>query len=62
MKKLHAGSGLPHGHLNKGTAPKPAQIHVGSGRPLGVVHGAPQPPVYGPHGGTNLSRTLKKRK
>jgi hypothetical protein len=61
MKKLHAGSGIPHGHLNKGTEPKPAQIHVGSGRPLGVVHGAPQPPVYGTHGGTDLPRRLNKR-
>jgi hypothetical protein len=38
MTKLHAGSGIPHGHLNRGTAPKPPKIHVGSGRPLGATH------------------------
>jgi hypothetical protein len=60
MVKLHAGSGIPHGHQNKGTAPKPSPFHGGSGAPKGVVH-APQPQVYGTHGGTDLPRRLNKR-
>jgi hypothetical protein len=40
VKKLHAGSGIPHGHLNRGTAPKPSPYHHGSGKPLGVVNAA----------------------
>jgi hypothetical protein len=45
MVKRHAGSGLPHGHLNRGTAPKPAPYHAGSGRPKGIVHEAPTRPT-----------------
>ena len=43
MKKLHAGSGIPHGHLNRGTAPKPSPYHHGSGKPLGRLHSPPSP-------------------
>jgi hypothetical protein len=45
MKKLHAGSGLPHGHLNHGTERKPSPYHGGSGKPKGVVHDAPTRPA-----------------
>jgi hypothetical protein len=47
MVKLHAGTGIPHGHQNKGTAPKPAKIHAGMARPLGVLRGPPQPRIQG---------------
>ena len=59
--KFHGGTDNPR-VLHRGTALQPAKIHVGSGRPLGVTHGAPQPQIYGTHGGTNLPRTLKRRK
>jgi hypothetical protein len=61
MTKVHGGSGRPQGVLNRGTAPKPSPQHGGSGAPKGQTH-APSPRVYGTHGGTNLPRTLKKRK
>jgi hypothetical protein len=63
MVKRHAGSGIPHGHRNFGTAPKPSPTHGGSGAPKGVTH-APRPlPVRGTtHAGTDLPRTLTKRK
>jgi hypothetical protein len=61
MKKLHAGSGIPHGHLNRGTQPRPSPLHGGTTLAKGQVR-APQGPVYGTHGGTNLPRVLKKRK
>jgi hypothetical protein len=62
MTKLHAGSGLPHGHQNKGVAPKASPTHVGSGARKGFVHhaGAAKPPL-GPHGGTSLPRVLKRK-
>jgi hypothetical protein len=41
--KRHAGSGLPQGHLNRGTERKPSPTHGGSGRPKGRVHDAPSP-------------------
>jgi hypothetical protein len=44
MKKLHAGSGIPHGHLNRGTERKPNPFHAGSGRPHGRIHEAPTLP------------------
>jgi hypothetical protein len=62
MAKLHAGSGIPHGHQNKGTAPKPSPIHHGSGKPLGVLHEAPSPGSAVNRGGTFGMGTLKKRK
>jgi hypothetical protein len=65
MKKLHAGSGIPHGHLNKGTAPKPSPYHGGSGAPKGRVHEGVAPRQYGLHGGTTLAMGVlagKKRK
>jgi hypothetical protein len=43
--KRHAGSGLPHGHQNKGTAPKPSPTHAGSGRQKGILHEAPTKPM-----------------
>jgi hypothetical protein len=61
MTKFHAGTKHQQGSLNKGTHPRPSPVHGGSGSPKGVVH-APQPPVYGTHGGTNLPRGLNKRK
>jgi hypothetical protein len=45
MVKRHAGSGIPHGQLNKGTERKPNPLHAGSGRPHGVVHEAPTRPT-----------------
>jgi hypothetical protein len=62
MKKFHAGSGLPHGHLNKGTERKPSPIHHGSGKPLGVLHAPPSPGTAVNRGGTFGMGTLKKRK
>jgi hypothetical protein len=41
--KTHAGSGLPHGHQNKGTAPRPSPVHGGSGQAKGQVHDAAAP-------------------
>jgi hypothetical protein len=58
--KHHAGSGKPHGVLNRGTHPRPNPVHGGSGASR-VVH-APRPQVYGTHGGTNLPRTLNKKR
>jgi hypothetical protein len=54
VQKFHAGSGLPHGHQNKGTERKPSPFHGGSGRPKGVVHDGTPPRQYGLHGGTAL--------
>jgi hypothetical protein len=64
MRKLHAGSGIPHGHLNKGTAPKPAPYHVGSGKPKGVTHAPPSAGGAVNRGGTFGMGVLagKKRK
>jgi hypothetical protein len=42
--KRHAGSGIPHGHLNRGTERKPSPYHGGSGKPKGVVNAAPVRP------------------
>ena len=59
MKKLlHAGSGIPYGHLNRGTAPKPALYHAGSGAPLGKVHAAPTQPTVNSanYGGQKVKR------
>ncbi len=66
MAKIHGGSGVRQGHLNRGTAPKPSPIHHGSGKPVGVLHappprGSPSLTSMGPHGGTNLPRTLKRK-
>jgi hypothetical protein len=52
MVKRHAGSGIPHGHRNIGTAPKPSPIHHGSGKPVGVVHAPPAPGGAVNKGGT----------
>jgi hypothetical protein len=62
MKK-HAGSGKPQGSLNRGTAPKPSPVHGGTNLAKGQVH-APQPRLYGLHGGTALRQGVlnKKRK
>jgi hypothetical protein len=62
MKKLHAGSGIPHGHLNRGTAPKPSPYHHGSGKPVGVTHAPPPAGGAVNRGGTFGMGTLKKRK
>jgi hypothetical protein len=43
--KRHAGSGIPRGHLNRGTALKPSPTHGGSGAPKGRVHEAPTRPM-----------------
>jgi hypothetical protein len=56
----HAGTNHIQGVLNRGTKPQPSPYHGGSGARKGVVH-APQPPVYGAHGGTNLPRVLKRK-
>jgi hypothetical protein len=60
MVKRHAGSGIPHGHLNRGTERKPSPYHGGSGKPKGVTHSPP------PSGGTvnsqNYARQQVKRK
>jgi hypothetical protein len=62
MTKIHAGSGLSHGHLNKGTAPKPSPYHGGSGKSKGVTH-APSPAGGAVNrGGTFGMGTLQKRK
>jgi len=44
VQKIHGGSGIPHGHRNIGTAPKPSPTHGGSGSPKGQVHRASAPP------------------
>jgi hypothetical protein len=58
MKKLHAGSGIPHGHQNKGTERKPSPYHAGSGRPKGILHEAPARPMVNSanYGGQKLKR------
>jgi hypothetical protein len=60
MVKRHAGSGLPHGHLNRGTAPKPNPTHAGSGRPHGVTHTAPTRPMV--NSANYAGQKVKKRK
>jgi hypothetical protein len=62
MVKKHAGSGIPQGHLNRGTAPKPSPIHHGSGKSTGVIHAPPSPGGAVNRGGTFGMGTLKKRK
>ena len=62
VKKIHAASGLPHGHQNKGTARKPSPYHGGSGAPKGVVHAPPSAGSAVNRGGTFGMGTLKKRK
>jgi hypothetical protein len=42
-KKLHAGSGLPHGHLHRGTRPQPSPQHGGTNLLKGQTR-SPQPP------------------
>jgi hypothetical protein len=61
MAKHHGGTHHVQGVLNRGTAPRPSPQHAGSGRPKGVTH-APQPQIYGTHGGTSLPRVLKRKK
>jgi hypothetical protein len=62
MVKRHAGSGIPHGHLNRGTERKPSPYHGGSGAPKGVTHAPPSPGGAVNRGGTFGMGTLKKRK
>jgi hypothetical protein len=64
MVKRHGGSGLPHGHQNKGTAPKPSPWHGGSGAPKGVTHAPPSAGSAVNRGGTFGMGVLagKKRK
>jgi hypothetical protein len=60
--KIHGGSGKPQGTLNRGTAPQPSPTLGGTNLPKGVTH-APQPRIYGKHGGTDLPMgKLTKRK
>jgi hypothetical protein len=59
--KNHGGTHHRQGSLTRGTAPKRSPVHGGSGSPKGVTH-APQPQIYGTHGGTNLPRVLNKKK
>jgi hypothetical protein len=58
MVKRHAGSGVPHGHRNIGTAPKPSPIHHGSGKPVGVLHAPPTRPAVNSanYGGQKVKR------
>jgi hypothetical protein len=51
-KKLHVGSGLPHGHLNRGTEGKPSPYHGGSGKLKGITHASPAPGSAVNRGGT----------
>jgi hypothetical protein len=64
--KIEVGGARPHpqnGILkHKGTAPRPAKIHVGSGRPLGAVHHGVPPRQYANHGGTAAPMGALKRK
>jgi hypothetical protein len=60
MVKRHAGSGIPHGHLNRGTAPKPSPIHHGSGKPVGVTH-APPPPGGTVNSANYAGQKVKRR-
>jgi hypothetical protein len=62
MKKIHAGSGILHGHLNKGARPKPSPIHPGSGKPVGVLRAPPSPGSAVNRGGTFGMGSLKKGK
>jgi hypothetical protein len=61
MKRLR-GSGTHNSPMNRDRTPRRSDaFHGGSGAPKGVVH-APRSQIYGTHGGTDLPRTLKKRK
>jgi hypothetical protein len=62
MQKLHSGSGIPHGHLNRGTDKKPSPYHGGSGKPKGVTHSPPAAGGAVNRAGTFSMGTLKKRK
>jgi hypothetical protein len=62
MVKRHAGSGIPHGTLHRGTDKKPSPYHGGSGKPKGVTHAPPRPGGAVNAGGTFGMGSLKKRK
>jgi hypothetical protein len=60
MSKAHGGTGHRQGSLNRGTALKPSLTHGGTNLAKGQVR-SPRPQVFGPHGGTNLPRVLKRK-
>jgi hypothetical protein len=62
MQKLHAGSGIPHGTLHRGTDKKPSPYHHGSSKSLGVLHSPPAAGGAVNRGGTFGMGTIKKGK